>query len=103
MDHRCTVSTIDKQTELPRMPSESSFQPECSNTKHSTVLPDVHIPQDAKDGLASLLDGGFNSTISKSPMDVRRSNLFQMDIPITGPQVACQLYPIPLKYQKFVN
>ena len=39
---------------------------------NTQVLEDVHILQDAKDGLASLLKGEFNSIISKSPMDVGR-------------------------------
>ena len=26
-----------------------------------------------------------------------------MDIPTTGPSIACKLYPIPVKYQKFID
>ena len=36
-------------------------------------------------------------------MNVGRSNLFQMDIPPTGPSIACESYPILLKYQKFID
>ena len=85
------------------MMPESSFQLEHSDTKHSIVLQDVHIPQEAKDGLSSLLEVDYSSIISKLSMDVGRTNLFQMDIPTVGPPLACKPYPIPLKYQKFVN
>ena len=44
-----------------------------------------------------------NTTISCPPMDVGRTNLFQMDIPSMGQPVACKHYPIPLKYQTFVD
>ena len=47
--------------------------------------------------------GDYNSIMSKSPMDVGRTNLFQMDIPTAGPPIACKPYTISLKYQKFVN
>ena len=76
---------------------ESSFLPEHKNTKHSVVLQDSQISQEAKYGLSSLLAGDYNS-ISKSPMD-----LFQMDIPTTGLPIAWKLYPILLEYQKFIS
>ena len=41
----------------------------------------------------------FDSIVPKSPMDVGRTNLFQIDIPTTGPPTPCALYQIPLKYQ----
>ena len=103
MEHRCTFRTTSKPIELAYMPTESIFQPEHSNTKHSIVLEDAHIPQDTKEGLASLLKGEFNSVISKSAMDVGKTNLFQMDTPTAGLPVAYKPYPIPLKYQKFVD
>ena len=36
-------------------------------------------------------------------MEVGGTNLFQMDIPPMAPPIAHKLYPIPLKYQKFVD
>ena len=89
-----TAST-SKPTEFQCLPPESCLQPEHSNTKHSIVLEDAHILQDAKDRLASLLEGEFNNIISKSPIGVGRRNLFQMDIPTAGLLVACKPYPIP--------
>ena len=85
------------------MPSESSFQLKHNINKHSVVLKDAHILQEAKDWLSSLLEGKYNSIMSKSPMDVGRTNLFQMDIPTMGPPVAHKSYPISLKYQKCFN
>ena len=36
-------------------------------------------------------------------MDVERTNLFKMDIPTMGPPSAHKPYPIPLRYQTFIN
>ena len=65
-----TADTKYSLAELPSMSPKSSFQPEHNNTKHSVVLQDVQIPQEAKDGQSSLLEGDYGSIISKSPMDV---------------------------------
>ena len=81
--------------ELPCMPPKSHFQLEYSNTKHSIVLQDAHIPQEARDGLSFLLEGEYNSIISKSPTDMGRTNLFEMDIPTVGLTIAHKPYPIP--------
>ena len=51
----------------------------------------------------SLLEGEYNSYISKSPTYVGQINLFQMDIQTVGLPVAHKLYFIPLKYHKFVE
>ena len=67
------------------------------------VLEDAHIPQEAKNGMPSLLEREYYSIISKSPTDVRRTNLFEMDIPTMGLPVVCKPHPILLKYQKFVD
>ena len=71
--------------------------------KQSILQQDAQIPQEAKYKLSSLLEGDYNSTAAKSPMGVVRTNLFQMDIPTTGPSIACKPYPILLKYQKFID
>ena len=54
-------------------------------------------------GLSSLLEGVYNNTISKPPMDVGRTNFFQMDIPTVEPLLTQKQYPILLKHQKFVD
>ena len=97
-----TVSTTGKPMELPCIPPESSFLLEQSNAKQSIVLKDAHILQDAKDGLTSLLEGENNSIISKSPIEVRRTNLFQMDIPMARPPVVCKPHPIPLNIKSLL-
>ena len=85
------TDTTNSPAELPCMPPESSFQPGHNNTKQSVGLQDAQIPQEAKDKLSSLLERDYNSIISKSPMDVGRINLFQMDISTMGPPIACKL------------
>ena len=99
-----TAGTTNSPMELLSMLPESSFQSEYNITKHSIVLQDTKILQVAKDGLSSLLEGDYNCIISKSPKDVgKKPNLFQRDIPTMGLSTACKSYPIPLKYQKFIN
>ena len=53
------------------------------------------IPQEAKDKLFLLIEADHSNIVSNSPMDVGRTNIFQMDIPTTGPELACKPYPIP--------
>ena len=98
-----TADTTNILTELPSLPPESSIQSQCNITKHSVVLHDAQILQEAKGELPSLLEGDYNSIISKSSMDVGRTNLFQMDIPNLGLPIAHKLYPNLLKYQKFID
>ena len=93
----------NQPTELPCMLPDSSLQPELRKIKHCIVLEDAHMLQNANDELASLLEGEFNSIIPKSPIDMGRTNLFQMDIPTAGPPVAGKPCPILVKYQKVVN
>ena len=49
------------------------------------------------------LKGNTVSSFPRSPTDVGRTNLFQMDIPTMGLPTACQPYQLLLKYQKFIN
>ena len=67
------------------------------------LLQDAQIPKEVKDKLSSLLEKDYNSIVSNLLMDVGRTNLFQMDIQTAGPPIACKPYPIPLKYQKFID
>ena len=89
--------------ELPCMLPKSSFHSDHINVKCPIVLEHAYIPQDAKYGLFSLHEGEFNSIISKSPMDVGRRNLFQMDIPTAAPLVVYKPYPILSKYEKLID
>ena len=82
--HRCNrfswrtdgTATTNKPAELPCISPKSCFQLEHNFNKHSISLEDAYIPQKAKDDLASLLEGEYNSIISTSPMDVERTNFF---------------------------
>ena len=92
-----TATTTGKPTQLPCMLPESSIQLAQSNAKQSIALEDAQISQDAQDGLASLLEVEFNSIISVSPVDVGRTNLFQMDIPMAGLLAVHKPHPILFK------
>ena len=96
------TDTVNSPVELQSMPPESFFQPEHNNTNQSIVLQDGQMQQEAKDKISSLLTGDYNCIVSKSPMDVGRTNLFQMDIQTAGPPISCKLCPVSLKYQRFV-
>ena len=96
----CTADTTNSPMEFPSMLVESSFQPEHNNTKHSIVLQDAQILMEAKDELSSLLKGDYNSIISKSPTDVGRTNLFQMDNPTSGTTHCMQTIPNSTKVLK---
>ena len=86
--------------ELPKIPWESSFQPEHNNTERQLViLQDTQAPQEARDSLPSLLENEFD-IISKSSTDVGRTNLFKMDIPTTRSPIACKPYPAPSNSKK---
>ena len=74
------TDTTHSPVELLNRSHESSFQQEHNNTKHSIGLQVAQIPQEVKDKLHSLPEGDYDTIISKSPMDVGRTNLFQMDI-----------------------
>ena len=44
--------------------------------------------QEVTDKMASLLESEFDSVNSKSSTDVGRTNLFEIDVPTTGPLIA---------------
>ena len=69
------TTTMNKPAELPCMTPESSFQPDHNINKHSIVLEDAQILQEAKDGLSSLLQGNTTASSSKSHIDVGRTNI----------------------------
>ena len=64
---------------------------------------DVQILQEANEISSLHYMGDYNSIVLKSPMDVGKVNLFQMDIPTAGSPVACKPYPILLKYKEFIE
>ena len=72
---------MNKPADSPCMLLESSLQLNYNFRKHSIVLADAHILQEAKDWLSSLLEGEYNSIISKSLTDVGKPNLIQREMP----------------------
>ena len=85
------------------MPCDSSFQPESNGLRQFILLEDAQMPQETKDKLSSLLEKDYSSNVSKSPLDVGRTNLFQMDIPKSSVHIAHKCYPHPLKDKKFMD
>ena len=85
------------------MPPELSFLPEQIYLKQSIIIQNAQIPQEATDKLSSLLEKDLDSNVSKSSMDVGRTNLFKVNIATIGPLTACNPYPIPLKCQKIIK
>ena len=81
---------------------ESSFQAEQNNLTQSIILQDAKIPQEARDQPYSLLEKDFDSIVSKSPLHVGKTSLFQMDILMTGQPKVHKPYPVPLKHQTFI-
>ena len=75
------ADTANSLVELLSMLPESRVQPEHSNLKQLIILQDAQLQQEAKDKLSSLLEGNKDSIVSKSPMDVGRTNLFSKGYP----------------------
>ena len=68
------TTTMNKPAELPCMTPESSFQPDHNINKHSIVLEGSNTA--GSQGWAIFLTSGqYNSIISKSHMDVGRTNI----------------------------
>ena len=89
--------------ELLSMLPESSFQLEQNGLKQSILLQDAQIPQEVKNKLSSLLEVDYNSTVSKSTMDVVRANLFQMAFLPEDPSNAHKPYGLRIEHQKFMD
>ena len=92
-DQKDTVNNLQElhhhsqtMNEVLTIPPQSSFQPgPDTQNKQSILLENPQVLQEAQDQLSTLLQDKFDSIVSKSPIDVRRTNLFNMDIPTTGP------------------
>ena len=50
-----------------------------------------------------MLTSKFTGIISKSLADFGRTNLIEIDLPMTGPPVSTKPYTLPLKYKSFVD
>ena len=89
---------------LPSIPDESVFQPNPNDRLPQPILQDdTNGPQEVRNCLNAMLKNNFQSIVSKSSTDIGRTKLFDMDIPMKEPPIACRSFPISLKYQKFVD
>ena len=66
-------------------------------------LQDADIPQLVQSKLNEMLNNKFACIISRSSADFGRTNLVEMDLPITSPPVATKPYNILLKYKSFID
>ena len=74
------------------------------NTNNSCkLIPDVEIPDEARDQLKELLKVKYTNILSQTARHIGRTNLIKLDIPTEGPCIATKPYTVPLKYCKFVD
>ena len=82
------------------IPDESMFKPNPIQKYTQPILQDnINVPQVARDCLKAILKDYFLSIVSKSPTDIGKTKLFEINISTKGPHIACRPYPILLKYQ----
>ena len=83
---------------LPKMP-QTNLQLEADKTKHPEIrTPDADVPKKALNKLQYLLEATYSTIVSKSAMDIGRTNLIELDLPTEGPPIVCKPYLVPLKY-----
>ena len=88
---------------LPPMP-ECNLQIKANKKDYNKIkMPEADVPEEAKRKLNALLEEKYWDIVSKSAMDMGRTNLIELDIPTEGPCVSCRPYSIPLKYRDFVD
>ena len=69
-----------------------------------TVLEDSKEADKWKIRVLNMLESRFGSIISRSSMDVGRTNLHTLNVQVTeGSPVFVKQYTIPLKYQNFID
>ena len=67
------------------------------------MLHNADIQQEVRNPLNHMLSTKFTCIVSKSSTDFCRTDLVEMDLPITGLPVASILYTIPLKNKSFID
>ena len=88
---------------LPEMPNNANLQLEPDANHSSRSIPDVDIPDEARDRLKELLNIKHANIMSQTAMDIGRTNLIELDIPTEGPPIASKPHTVPLKYCKFMD
>ena len=88
---------------LPKIPHNTNLllDPETNNPSKS--IPNAEIPNEARDKLKELLDAKYTNIVSKTAIDIGRTNLIELDIPTEGPPIASKPYAVPLKYCESVD
>ena len=88
---------------LPKIPNNTNLQLEPDTNHLSRSIPDVDIPDEARDRLKELLGIKYADIMSQTAMDIGRTNLIELDILTEGPPIALKPYTVPLKYCEFVD
>ena len=98
------VKTQPSKPLLPVFPNCSSFTTHAHDSNKSPIqLQDANVPLEIQCKLHNMLASKFTGIISKSPADLGRTTLIEMDLPTTGPPVSTKPYTIPLEYKSFVD
>ena len=83
---------------------ECSLQIKADKKDYDRIkMQELEVPDEAKRKLNTLLKEKYWDIVSKSAMDIGRTNLIELDIPTGGPCVSCRPYSILLKYRDFVD
>ena len=88
---------------LPQILHNTRLQLEPDSKGLLRSIPDVGIPEEARTKLGDLLERKYLNVISQNVMDIGRTNLIELDIPVEGPPIASKLYTVPLKYCEFMD
>ena len=88
---------------LPEMP-QTNMQLEADKPNHPEIsMPNADVPEKALNELQHLLEVKYITIVSKSPTDIGRTNLIELDIPTKGPPIPCKPYSVPLKCWDFID
>ena len=77
------------------------LEPDTNNSPRS--IPSTEILDKAKDKLKELQDTKYANIMSKTAMDIGKTNLIELDILTEGPPIASKTYTIPIKYCEFID
>ena len=85
------------------LPKNTNLQLEPDTNPLLRSIPDLDIPEEARNKLHELLDKKYIHIISQTATDIGRTNLIELDIPTEGPTIMSKPYTIPLKYHEFCD
>ena len=89
---------------LSEIPQETNLQLEAdTKNTYETVIPNADIHEEARARPKELLEKKYTNIISKSPTDISRTNLLELDLPTQGLPIASKPYSVPLMYREFVD